>query len=249
MNRDGSCEVIFSDAFGIGTLNKDGNLIWYYQNTELSTSFRGPVVSDINADGNLDLIFGTNGGLFRAINGESGNLLFEMNLENVYRDTFKIDHAPLIADFDNNGKLDAFIIGGKANYPDFSKNYGRAYLIEISNSIGPEWLMFQKDIWRQSSICGLLTSFYEHNSENSSQLQTFTSEDKISLPKSLFMEGNLFSIEIYDIFCEHLLTLNPNDFYENQNRFEIQTPHLSKGVYFLCLKFTERTLITKILLY
>lgn len=44
-------------------------------------------------------------------------------------------------------------MGGKTEYPNFQNNYGRAYLISAGNGLGPDWLMFQHDILRKSSMC------------------------------------------------------------------------------------------------
>ena len=66
---------------------------------------------------------------------------------------FELDHAPLVADFDNDDTLDVFIVGGHAEYPNFQNNFGRAYMISAGKGNGPNWLMFQNDIRRQSSLC------------------------------------------------------------------------------------------------
>lgn len=56
-------------------------------------------------------------------------------------------------DIDGDGGLDAFIVGGHTEYPDYSGNFGRAYAISIGRGAGPEWRMFQRDIRRRASLC------------------------------------------------------------------------------------------------
>jgi hypothetical protein len=99
------------------------------------------------------LIFGTSEGRFIALNGNSGSEIFNLDLAALYGKAFDIDHAPVIADFDKDGVLDAFIIGGHGEYPNFENDYGRGYAISLGTGKGPDWLMFQHDIHRSSSLC------------------------------------------------------------------------------------------------
>jgi hypothetical protein len=57
-----------------------------------------------------------------------------------------MDHAPVIADFDNNGELDIFIIGGYgiSSPPDY--NHGRTYALTAGGGTGPGWAMFRHDL-------------------------------------------------------------------------------------------------------
>ena len=70
---------------------------------------------------------------------------------------FSLEHAPLVADFDQNGTMDVFIVGGYGVIP-FADNFGRAYMLSVGKGNGPDWLMFQNDIRRQSNVCGTGTS-------------------------------------------------------------------------------------------
>jgi hypothetical protein len=90
-----------------------------------------------------------------ALNGHNGALTWSLNLAAHYGDPlYALDHAPLVADFDNDGKKDVFIVGGYGIYgTNMSGNFGRAYMISTAVGNGPDLLMFQRDIWRQSSLC------------------------------------------------------------------------------------------------
>ena len=184
LNNDGNCEVIFCDAYGVGALRNNGTLLWYYTIPDVATAFRGVAVADINGDGYLDVVFGSSKGMLTVLNGNNGTLIWQLDLAQHIGKTFNIDHAPLIADFDNNGTIDIFIVGGNTDYPNFQTNYGRAYMISAGIGTGPDWLMFQQDLKRRSSLCGapLATSnltqqkkyftLYPNPCSNNFQIQT-----------------------------------------------------------------------------
>lgn len=64
-----------------------------------------------------------------------------------------MEFAPLIADFNNDGILDAFVAGGHAEYPDVENNFGRVYMVTWGEGNGPEWKMFRRDYHRSACIC------------------------------------------------------------------------------------------------
>lgn len=153
LNKDGHCDLVFCDGYGVGALSKTGSLMWYYNIPTGGNAFRGAALGDINGDQSLDVVFGTGNGNLIVLNGNNGSLIWNLDLEAHIGKTFEIDHAPLIADFDQDGKIDIFIVGGKTDYPNFQTNYGRAYMITAGNGFGPNWLMFQRDLRRQSNMC------------------------------------------------------------------------------------------------
>jgi hypothetical protein len=153
VNRDGNCDIIYCDAYGVGALSKTGVQMWYYNSPDYATSFRGVAVADINGDLYPDVVFGTSKGRVIALNGNNGSVIWNLDLAAHIGKTFDINHAPLIADFDQDGKIDVFIVGGSTEYPAFQNNYGRAYMITAGNGNGPDYLMFQHDERRRSSLC------------------------------------------------------------------------------------------------
>lgn len=154
IDGDGKCDIIYCDAYGVGALNNTGDQLWYYNIPDYGTAFRGVAIGDINGDKRPDVVFGTSKGRAIVLNGYNGSEIWSLDLAAQYGDTLSFDNAPLIADFDKDGTIDIFLVGGKTNYPDFSQNYGRAYMISAGIGEGPDWLMFQHDIRRQSSLCG-----------------------------------------------------------------------------------------------
>ena len=156
LNKNPDCEIIFCDAYGVGVLTNTGDLLWYYTITDNSSAFRGVATADINGDDTLDVVFGTGKGRVIVLSGSDGSEIWRLDLAAHYGNTFDFDHSPIIADFDNDGTIDIFLVGGHTKYPDFENNYGRDYMISAGIGEGPFWLMFQHDIRRQSSTCGVL---------------------------------------------------------------------------------------------
>lgn len=154
VDNDGECDVIFSAWYKVTALKGNGSLLWQYDIPGYTEAFRGVAVADVNNNNYKDVVFGTGGGSVIGLNGNDGSLIFNKNLRTAYGDSlFSIVHAPLIADFDKDGKIDVFIQGGHGEYPDFSKGFGRAYLLTIGKGNGPDWLMFQHDILRRGNVC------------------------------------------------------------------------------------------------
>jgi hypothetical protein len=154
LDRDGQLEIIFFDWFQLGVLGSDGVLKWKYTIPGSPSSFRGAAISDVNNDDYLDIVFGTSDGKVYGVDGKSGYKLWEIDLRaDIGLEDYGIDHAPVIDDFDLDGKLDAFIVGGHAEYPDIFNNYGRAYAISLESPGGPAWPMFRRDARRTACLC------------------------------------------------------------------------------------------------
>lgn len=159
LDADGSCDIVFCSGYIVGAVNNAGALKWKHTLPFVETAFRGAAVADINGDECKDVVFGTSHGKLIALSGCDGGELWRIDLaaHSGIAD-FALDHAPLIADFDGDDSLDVFIVGGITKYPDFQNNRGRAYMLTVGKGNGPDWLMFQRDIRRQSALCGALTT-------------------------------------------------------------------------------------------
>lgn len=151
-NGDGSYEIAFFDSYRVGVLSAQGDLLWSVNLPNGAQSFRGAAATDLDGDGSLDLAFGGTDGAFYGLNGGDGSEIFRIDLESHFGKEFEIDHAPIIADFDGDGLRDAFVVGGKTNYPDIENNYGRAYFIDLDSPGGPDWLMFRRDSSRKATV-------------------------------------------------------------------------------------------------
>jgi len=155
LNGDGNCNLVFTSSNKVFALRHDGGLLWEYIIPNYEYSFRGAALSDIDNDQLPDVIFGTSGGKLIALKGSTGQALWSLDLAAHYGDVFKLEHAPVVGDFNNNDTLDVFIVGGKTDYPAFQNNYGRAYAVEVGKGSGPNWPMFQYDPYRTGNLCAL----------------------------------------------------------------------------------------------
>ncbi len=154
LDGDGDCELVLVSWNRVIALNGDGGGLWSYTIASGATAFRGAVLSDVSGDGLPDAVFGTSSGQLIALRGSDGAQLWSVDLAAAYGDTrFALDHAPVIADFDGDGGLDVFIVGGHAEYPEIANGFGRAYAYSIGTGAGPPWLMFQQNERRTSSVC------------------------------------------------------------------------------------------------
>jgi outer membrane protein assembly factor BamB len=143
LNNDGHLEVVYASYNQIGVLSHTGSRLWSY--SAGGSCFRGAAISDVDGDGILDVVFGADDGVLRALRGTNGQVIWSYNLMSHYGRTFDIDHAPTIADFDGDGKLDVFVVGGYGAYPP-QDNHGRAYMLTAGDGTGPGWPMFRHDV-------------------------------------------------------------------------------------------------------
>ncbi len=160
MDRDSVPEVIYSnndyinfnDHIGIlsGT---DGSLEWSYPVT--FSAFRGVAISDLNGNGQLDIVSAHFLSRVRAIEAYNG-LLWEINLGNYLPSGLpyhEADHGPVIADFDNDGNMEVFVVAGYGTYTPDSQNTGIAFALDGgTGGYCPEWLMFRQDIKRSGYL-------------------------------------------------------------------------------------------------
>jgi len=143
LNNDGHLEIVFASHNRLGVLTHEGDLLWIYYTG--GTIFRGAAIADIDGNGILDVVFGSDDGILRVLQGDSGDVVWTYNLEAHYGKSFDLDNAPVVADFDGDGGLDVFIVGGYT-YSDSSLNHGRAYALAAGPGTGPGWPMFRHDL-------------------------------------------------------------------------------------------------------
>jgi len=231
LNNNGICEIIYCDAWGVGALTALGSPLWYYTIPGYGTAFRGVAVSCINEDNIPDVAFGTSKGQVIVLNGNNGTEIWNLDLAAHYGDTLEFDHAPLIADFDNNDTLDIFIVGGFTEYPNFSANYGRAYMISAGIGNGPDWLMFQHDVRRQSSLCEFIPSAIPDAKITHQNLTIYPNPAK---DKFYFNTDN--KIEMIKIFNALGKLVISEHHYSNEG---IDVQNLDKGLYFVQIYFNN----------
>lgn len=165
LDLDGWIDIVFISYRKVGAIDHTGTLKWTYIIPNYGQSFRGAALADMNADDTLDVVFGTSTGHLMVLNGARGNLLFDVDLATHYgSNDFDIDHCPVIADFDNDGDLDAFLVGGHTEYPAIQNNWGRGYAVSFPSSVStgtPPWPMFRHDQRRSGCANGFLTGIEE----------------------------------------------------------------------------------------
>lgn len=144
LNNDDHLEIVFVSYNIIGVLSHTGSLLWSYSVS--GNIFRGAAIADINGDGTLDVAFGAEDGKVRVLSGSTGQVIWTYDLQAHYGMVFDIDHAPIIADFDNDGKLDLFIVGGYGISSPETNNHGRAYVLSAGEGGNPGWSMFRHDL-------------------------------------------------------------------------------------------------------
>ena len=160
LNNDGYFEIVFTSYNILGVLSHSGSLLWSV--TTGGDLFRGAALSDIDGDGILDVVFGSYDGILRALKGDDGQIIWTYDLKAHYGNVFEMDHAPVIADFNNDGKLDVFIVGGYGSSDPPTNNHGRAYALTAGDGSGPGWPMFRHDCLHS----GLFSNFFESTTYN-----------------------------------------------------------------------------------
>ncbi|MCX7908667.1 MAG: FG-GAP-like repeat-containing protein [Ignavibacteria bacterium] len=205
LDGDGTCEIVFSTAYEVIALKHDGRALWRFQLVSDFPSFRGVALSDIDNDNLPDVVFGTNQGKIIVLKGTNGENISTIDLQKHFGKEFSIEHCPLVADFNLDGKLDIFVVGGKTDYPDFSKNYGRAYLISFGKGKGPEWKMFQNNIYRNGSICNKIEYVFESEAPQSKFSAKYNKSNDLVEVKLNFENSAPCKIYFLDFFgrkCE-----------------------------------------------
>ena len=233
LDGDGSCEVVFSAWYQMIALRSDSTVFWEYDIPGYESAFRGAALADVDNDGLPDVVFGTSVGLVVALKGTTGDTLWTIDLAALYGNAFEIDHAPIIADFDNDGILDLFIQGGHGEYPAFENDYGRGYALSIGAGTGPDWLMFQHDIHRQSSLCDFPLGIETKSSAADNELKVYPNPANSSVTISFSnVSGDECTLQLYNGSGKLIRTITGN----SGSEFRIDTGEMPAGIYMFTLQ-------------
>ena len=246
LNNDGFYEIVFVNYSKISAVNHLGELLWSQSISCCATSFRGAAISDINNDGILDVVYGSSKGDLCALSGLDGSFIWDINLADHYGKDFGIDHGPIIADFDGDGYLDIFVVGGYAEYPATQNNYGRAYAISTESKGGPDWLMFRRDIRRSACVPINTSDIQDKNIKSDFTIYPNPASDYITINLNDFNLINDPQIQIFDILGNEFKC----PLIHNSNYLKIDISNLSAGIYIIKLdgnlKDDLRKIIVKI---
>ncbi|MBX3042233.1 MAG: PQQ-binding-like beta-propeller repeat protein [Candidatus Kapabacteria bacterium] len=152
IDGDDNCELVFTSHNRVIALNHDGSEKWNYVIPDYAHSFRGVALSDMTGNNLKDIVFSSSKGLLSAVEGTSGNLIWDIDLAEYYGRPLDMNHAPVIGDMDGDGLKDVFIVGGTTDYPDFSQNYGAGFCVSTNAPANDEWLMFQNNHLRNGNV-------------------------------------------------------------------------------------------------
>lgn len=249
VDGDGQCDILFSSYLYIMCLNKNGDIKWEYPIEGYPSAFRGVILSDIDNDYLPDVIFGTSDGKIMSLKGTDGSKLLSLDFSETFHPDFDINHAPVLADFDGDNLPEIFFIGGKTDYPDVSKNFGRGYCLSLKSGTGPDWLMFQNNIRRTGNSCDKTTGTDYSNLLNEIIISPNPATDYITInmnainPMLQSGVGDELFAEIYDVMGVKIRsTQSASQPPLDEKSFKIDIYNLSHGVYFLKIMCSNGTL-------
>jgi hypothetical protein len=247
INNDGWDEIVAAGWYKMKAISSDGEELWNYNIPSYGSCFRGPALSDIDKDDTLDLVFATSEGQVIALHGSSGHEIWQLDLKADFGvDTFDIDHAPVIGDFDGDGKLDGFVVGGLTRYPNVSNDYGRAYAFTLGEGTGPGWKMFQHDTARSSHVPNdWATGIADHKKIDDFSVEIYPGPVRdICNVKIIAEHADPLTFYLYDLEEKLLLEKKEYPLHPGINSYKLNLEplHLDPGTYILrvragnCLK-------------
>jgi outer membrane protein assembly factor BamB len=144
VNGDKKEELVFG-GHKLYCLAADGTELWKQSLT--GGLDRGVAVTDADGDGDMDVLFGDHKALV-ARDGKTGAETFRFDAGFGKGQWEEISSAPLVADFDGDGLMEAFLVIGEGTSSDeFRNNYGRVMAIKLKGK-GPTWTTFRGNLRR-----------------------------------------------------------------------------------------------------
>jgi outer membrane protein assembly factor BamB len=246
LDDDGELEVVFNNNDYLTFDDRiwvldgaTGEEEWSYPIT--FSSFRGMAVSDINGNGQLDLVSGHFMGKVRAIEPYNG-LIWEINLLDYFEDGlpwFEADSQPLIADFDQNGTMDVFVSGGYGTYTPDAQNTGSAFMLEAGVGTCPEWLMFRHDVHRTGYLSAeeveeACEEVSIDENASSQQIEIYPNPTDDLLNISVLMPGiDVVDIQVTDLMGKQVLVERDVD--ASRRVHYLETQYWAPGLYTITL--------------
>ncbi len=129
LDGDKKPEVIAASE-KVTVLKSDGTQLWSVRFDKPGMYWavtRGASIADLDGDTKPDLALLNGRGLFKVLSAADGHTLFEFDAATVFKGKMEAtSSAPIIADFDGDGKLDVFFVVGRADGRDMPNNSGMA---------------------------------------------------------------------------------------------------------------------------
>ena len=265
IDGDGYLDIIYMDGTMVRAVNRNDSTLWNYTPLSDYTNFRGAVVADVNNDNIKDVTFCTDYGTVISLDGATGAVIRTFDLYN-YATTilgntssiFEVDNAPIIADFDGDGILDLFIIGGKGRSDSTSPtDYGYAFCLSWGTGKGPAWTMFRHDERRTGCLCdtlGLPLATTSLAIENNIGLNIYPdpSAGAFNVTFALSAPAHL-SVSVLDMIGRVVIPVTEGFYKQGNNIIHVdnsQTSNLSNGIYLVQLNgdgvsVTKRLVVSK----
>lgn len=143
VDGDGKPEIVVcSDKVHIFDLA--GKELW--RSKTYGSIARGVAIT--NLEGKPVLLFGAMDRKFHALEGKTGREILDHDMTvkgHIYEG---LDSGPVVGDFDNDGELEVFFVGGKGTSDESrNRNYGRAFALKLGKGQG-DWPMFRGNLRR-----------------------------------------------------------------------------------------------------
>ncbi len=244
-------EILAAAGHSLYCLSADGESLWAVATG--GAIDRGSIVAEIDGDSKQEVVFGSTDCKLYVVNGEDGSAVWNFETD----DGYPIENAPIAADFDNDGWIDIFCIGGRG-YSDTIPNYGRAYAVKAGPGGGDIWTMYRHDSYRTGYQYGGPAKIAENSYRTPSQLEIsvspnpFNSSCKININGVGAYRDTPLQIEIYDLrgnIVEASLASVSSEWDDRESRPYIWQPaqSISSGIYLVRAISGEQTITKRII--